>query len=70
MKNGTYKVILTIDLFECADEEEARNAVADMLSGMLDDDEFPEVDFELVEELDMEYNTEDNIPELNFEEAI
>jgi len=67
MKNGTYKVVLTIDLFECADEEEGRNAVANMLSDMLDDDEFPEVDFELTEELDMEYNTENEPAELNFE---
>ena len=66
MKSGTYKVSFEVELTDCENEESARLALFRMISDLMDDDEFPEVNFELTEELDMEYNTEDVVPELNF----
>jgi hypothetical protein len=67
MKSGKYLVSFEVDLTDCKDEEEAQQEVASMVSEMLDEDNFPEVDFELLEELDLEYNSEEGgLQELNF----
>lgn len=63
---GTYRVTFNVDFDSAGSKEEARQAVMAMLSEMIDDDESPEMDFELVEELDIEYCTEDEIEELEF----
>lgn len=70
MKSGTYKVTFHVDLVGCNNEEEAHSAVSQMVNEALDDDRFPELEFELVEELDEEYNTEEEVEELDFEEAV
>lgn len=66
MIQGTYRVSFNVDFDECGSKEEATQAVMAMLSEMMDDEEFPEVDFELVEEFDIEYGTEEEIEELEF----
>ena len=71
MINGTYRVSFDVVLTDCQDEEDAKNAVGDMVESMIDVREFPEVNFELIEEEDVEYNTEeDELEELDFEEAV
>lgn len=68
MKSGVYKVSFVVELNDCLDQDEAESAVASLVSDILDEDKFPEVKFELLEEFDVEYNTEENeVPELNFE---
>jgi hypothetical protein len=70
MISGTYNVKFQVDLTGCETKEEAELAIAQWISELLDEDTFPEVEFELVEELDMEYNTdEEELEELDFEEA-
>jgi hypothetical protein len=74
MKNGTYKVSFLVEfeveLTGYSNEEEASVAVQGMVKNALDEDNFPEVNFELIEELDPEYNTEeDEVEELCFEES-
>lgn len=67
MKSGTYRVSFEIELTDCRDQDEAALAVAQMVSDAIDDSDFPELEFELLEALDMEYNTEENeLEELNF----
>ena len=67
MKSGKYRVSFEVDLNDCKSKEEAEQAVAQMVSDACDDDTFPEVEFELLEELDIEYNTEEHeLEELNF----
>jgi hypothetical protein len=66
MKSGTYKVSFMVDLSDCKTEEEAAKEVMGMVSEDIDNGDFPEVEFEMVEELDLEYNTDDEIEELEF----
>lgn len=67
MKSGTYKVSFTVDLRENLSIKEAEKAVAQMVSDACDDDQFPEVEFELIEEFEEEYNTEEEtVRELSF----
>jgi hypothetical protein len=71
MKTGTYDVTFSVNLNDCEDEHEAREAIKGMLEEMLANDELPELNFVLTQELDLEYSIEENeIPELNFEEAV
>jgi hypothetical protein len=65
MKNGKYEVRFEVDLRDCKTKEQAIESTREMVSEMIDSDDFPEVDFTLVEELDIEYA--DHEPEeLNF----
>lgn len=67
MKSGTYQVSFNVDLANCEDADAALEALKRTVGRMIAKDEFPEVDFELVEEFDIEYETEeDEIQELNF----
>jgi hypothetical protein len=67
MKNGLYKVTFMAHINDCVTEEEGAEVVASLINDALEDDQFPEVEFELVEELNMEYNTDEELlPELNF----
>ena len=67
MNPGTYRVSFLVDFSDFVSQEEAQQAVAEMVSEMIDEDSFPEIEFELVDELDLEYNTEeDELEELNF----
>ena len=71
MKTGTYDVTFSVNLSDCEDEHEAKEALKTMLEEMLANDELPELNFVLTQELDLEYSIEENeIPELNFEEAV
>ena len=71
MKNGRYKVSFNVVLSDCNEEdgeEVAFDAVTEMVRDMLEEDELPELNFELLKEFDIEYETEeDELPELNFE---
>ncbi len=71
MKNGTYQVSFQVDLSSLVTEEEANAAIRGMIEEMLLDDEFPEVNFELLEEHEVEYSQDedDGVEELNFEES-
>ena len=66
MKNGTYKVTFEVELANCLDEDEAREAIGVWMNETLDNNEFPEVVLELTEEEDLEYETDDEVQELNF----
>jgi hypothetical protein len=66
MKSGTYRVTLEVEIKDCQDKDEATNSLMAMFSEMIDDDLVPEVDFELLEEFDIEYQTEDEVQELEF----
>lgn len=71
MKPGKYFVFFEVDFDSEGSHDEATQAVKDMCLEMLQKDEFPEVKFDLIEEIDPEYNTEeDELEELNFEEAV
>ncbi len=71
MENGIYKVSFNVDLSDCENEEEARNRIMGMCIELIDEGFFPEVDLELIERADPEYTEEEEeIPELNFEEAV
>jgi hypothetical protein len=70
MKSGTYRVSFVVELRNCGSKEEAEQAVGEMVSDACDVDEFPEVNFEMIEELDIEYNSDElELEELSFEEA-
>ena len=70
MKNGKYLVAFEVNLNNCNSEEEAIEAIRLMVSDMIDEDKFPEVIFDIVEEEDIEYNTEeDELAELDFDVA-
>ena len=67
MKNGTYRASFIVELKDCGSEEEAQQTVAELISEALDDENFPELNFEMVEEFDVEYGTEeDELQELDF----
>jgi hypothetical protein len=67
MKNGLYKVSFMVHVNDCNTTEEGEQVVASLVSDALDDDNFPEVEFELVEARDMEYDSDEELlPELNF----
>lgn len=67
MKNGTYRVSFEVNLNSCKNKAHAKREVASMVTEMIENDDFPEVDFELTEAEDVEYNTEeDEVQELNF----
>ena len=70
MKDGTYNVTFSVDLRDCENEEEAEQAIADLVSEALDRGTFPELTLELTEEVEVDYTLdEDEQPELNFEET-
>ena len=70
MNAGKYLVTFEVDFDSEGSHEEAVEAVREMLVEMIDKSQFPEVDFHLLEELDMEYQTEENeVEELNFEQV-
>ena len=67
MKTGSYKVSFDVNLNGCEDSEEAHRAVALLIQEMLDEDNFPVLKFELLEEFDLEYEVEeDELKELDF----
>lgn len=67
MKTGTYKISFNVDLNECENEEEAKMALFHMFQNMMDEGDFPEVEFDLLEEFDLEYMVEENeLKELEF----
>jgi len=69
MKPGIYKVYFEVEITACEDEQEATLAVGEMVKDMVELGNFPEVNFELVEEHFPEYaEEEDEVEELNFEE--
>lgn len=68
MKNGIYKITLNMQLTNFKTEEEAVEAIAAYLVDQ-DDETDTVVNFEMLEEFDPEYHTEDEVDELNFEES-
>jgi len=66
MKAGKYKVSFYVDFVKPCTETKAKLFVAHLVSEMIDSDNFPEVNFELEEEFDLEYNTDEEVDELNF----
>ena len=69
MINGTYRVSFEVTLKNHASEEEAHESIKGMVNELLEEDNFPELNFELVEEEDEEYETEEEVEELNFGSA-
>ena len=71
MKNGRYLVSFEVDLSNHKDEDEAQDSINTLLEEAMLENQFPKVNFELLEELDEEYTTEDDgLEELDFEEAV
>jgi len=71
MKNGIYKVSIEVEITDCQDVNEATSEVWGMLTKIVEDEESIEVNFELTEESHTDYTTEeDELEELNFEEAV
>lgn len=67
MKTGTYRVYFDVTLTDCADEDEAKQEIIRGFNEMVDDDLLPEMEFELTEEFDLEYqDQEDDVKELSF----
>ncbi len=68
MKPGKYKVTFEIELSNSDDMNslDATESVKDMCQEMIDNNEFPELEFELLEEHFPEYEFEDEIEELSF----
>ena len=67
MKNGSYRVSFIVQLTDCSDVEEAEQALLELWGEAADEGELPEVAFEMVEEFDVEYETEeDEVKELDF----
>jgi len=68
MKPGTYRVSFIVDLNEEYTEDQAHSVIGGMIADALDEDNFPELNFETVEEFDLEYHLEeeDEVEELNF----
>lgn len=69
MKNGLYKVSFQVLLKNHVDEDEAHESIMGMIQEMLERYEFPEVNFVLLEEHEVEYDDEE-IDELDFEEVV
>jgi hypothetical protein len=67
MKSGKYKVSFTFELGENMSMEKVEEKLAELISDACDDDNFPVWDFELLEEFEVEYNTEEEtLEELSF----
>lgn len=67
MKSGIYRVSFNVNLTSCENEDEALDLIKGMCREMLEEDSFPEANFELVDEMEMEYAfEEDEVQELNF----
>lgn len=66
MKPGTYRVTLEVNFEEHVTKDEADQALMAMFVQMEDDGLVPELEFELLEEFDLEYMTEDEVQELEF----
>jgi hypothetical protein len=67
MKSGTYRISFDVELKDCGSKEEAAQSIAEYISEMLDDELFPDLEMEMIEEFDEEYGTdEEEIQELNF----
>ena len=69
MINGTYRVSFEVTLKNHANEEEAHESIKGMLNEMLLEDQIPELNFELLEEIEEEYDSEEEVEELDFEET-
>jgi hypothetical protein len=70
MKTGKYKVSFLVDLDHCDDESDAIEAMKTMFQEQLDEDGFPDVEFELIEGVDLEYVLEpEEVAEVNFDEV-
>lgn len=71
MKSGTYIVSFEVELTDCEDINEAEGAVRGMVENLIEEGEFPEVNFQFVEGTEQEYTQEeDEVEELDFEEAV
>ena len=66
MKPGRYRVTLDVNFEQPLTKDEADQGLVAMFVQMEDDDLVPEVEFELLEEFDLEYMTEDEVEELEF----
>jgi hypothetical protein len=67
VKSGSYKVSFVVELTNCANEEDAVRSVRAMVNEMLEDDEFPEVELELIDGVDLDYTLEEETTlEVNF----
>lgn len=67
MKNGRYKVYFEIDIKNCTTQEDAENTILSLLFDSIEGPTvFPEVFFELKEEFEIDYHTEEEIKELEF----
>jgi hypothetical protein len=66
MKPGRYKVTVEIDFPEQLTYSEAVTASMGVFEELIEEGLEPEVEFRLVQELDMEYHTDDVVEELEF----
>lgn len=67
MKSGIYKVSFDVELTNYMTEDEAKQAVMEMVEEMLQEEEFPEVELELLDGVDLDYTLEEEeTTELNF----
>lgn len=66
MKPGRYEVTIEVNFEQSVTKDEADQGIMTMFSHMIDDDVIPELEFELLEEFDLEYTREDEIKELEF----
>jgi hypothetical protein len=69
MKSGTYKVTFEVDIVNAEDMEEAKSATREMVENLIDNGEFPEVNLVFVEGTEIDYTAEEELEELNFDEA-
>lgn len=69
MKSGTYTVSFNIDIDECWGQRKAREAVVNTLNRLAEDGELPEMNFDLLEEINEDFVLDDTnglLEELNF----
>ena len=68
MKSGTYVVSFTVEINNCRGQKQAQESVLKSLNILADDNDLPEFNFELVEDLDEDYHMNDGgyLEELNF----
>ena len=72
MKNGVYKISLEVELTGMESTEEAIEAITNMLLEMQDNEEVPQMEFELLQEgPEQEYLDEedDGVEEVDFADA-
>ena len=66
MKPGIYRMTIDIEISDCKDKDEAVESVMTMFGEMIDSNLVPEVEFDLLEEFELDYILEDEIQELEF----